>query len=63
MYRLFIVATLGYFAKIEGFLLGCKQNLLDELHILKQIEDVSCLHSGVLAGIHFCASQCLNIIV
>ena len=35
MYRLFIVATRGYFAKIEGFSLGCKQNLLDELHILK----------------------------
>ena len=60
MYRLFIVATHGDFAKIVGFSLGCKQNLLDES---QQIEDVSCWHSGVLAGIHFCASQDLNNIV
>ena len=51
------------FAKIVGFLLGCKANLLDESHVLKQIEDVSCWHSSVLAGIHFCASQDLNIVV
>ena len=63
MYRLFIVATHGNFAKIVGFSLGCKQNLLDESHVLKQIEDVSCRHSGILAGIHFCASQDLNNIV
>ena len=63
MYRLFIVATHGNFAKIVGFSLGCKQNLLDESHVFKQIEDISCRHSGVLAGIHFCASQDLNIIV
>ena len=63
MYRLFIVATHGDFVKIVGFSLGCKQNLLVESHVLKQIEDVSCRHSGVLAGIHFCASQDLNNIV
>ena len=53
----------GDFAKIVGFCWAVKQNLLDELHVLKQIEDVSCRHSGVLAGINFCASQDLNIIV
>ena len=44
------MATHGDFAKIVGFSLGRKQNLLDESHVLKQIEDVSCWHSGVLAG-------------
>ena len=39
MYRLF-----GDFAKIVGSLC-CKQNLLDESHVLKQIEDISCWHS------------------
>ena len=63
MYRLFIVATHGDFVKIVGFSLGCKQSLLDESHVLKQIEDASCWHSGVLAGVHFCASQDLNNIV
>ena len=32
------MATRGDFAKIVGLLLGCKQNLLDKSHILKQIE-------------------------
>ena len=63
MYRLFIVATRGDFAKIVGFSLAVKQNLLDESHVLKQIEDSSCRHLGVLAGIYFCTSQDLNIIV
>ena len=63
MYRLFIVATHGDFVKIVGFCWAVKQNLLDESHVLKQIEDVSCQHSGVLAGIHFCTSQDLNSIV
>ena len=62
MYRLFIVARHGNFGKIVGFCWAVKQNLLDESHVLKQIEDVSCWHLGVLAGINFCASQDLNII-
>ena len=56
MHRLFIVVTRGDFAKSIGFSLSCKQNLLDESHVFKQIEEVSCRHSGILAGIHFCAS-------
>ena len=63
MYRLFIVVRHGDFGKIVGFCWAVKQNLLDESHVLKQIEDVSCWHSGVLAGINFCAFQDLNIIV
>ena len=63
MYRLFIVARHGDFATIVGFCWAVKQNLLDEAHVLKQIEDISCWHSGVLAGINFCTSQDLNIIV
>ena len=63
MYRLFIVARHGDFAKIVGFCWAVKQNLLDESHVLKQIEDISCWHSGVLAGINFCTSQDLKIIV
>ena len=63
MYRLFIVAIHGDFAKIVGFCWAVKQNLLDESHFLKQIEDISCWHSGVLAGINFCTSQDLKIIV
>ena len=54
------MATHGDFAKIVGVSLDCKQNLLDELHVY---EDVSRWHSSILAGIHFCASQDLNIIV
>ena len=57
------MATCGDFAKIVGFCWAVKQDLLDESHLLKQIEDVSCQHSGVLAGIHVCASQDLNIII
>ena len=55
MHSLFIAATHGDFAKIVGFLLGCKAKFLDGLHVLKQIKDVSCRHSSVLTGIHFCA--------
>ena len=57
------MATRGDFAKIVGFHWAAKQNLLDESHVLKQIEDVSCRHSGVLAEIHFCTSQDLNFTV
>ena len=63
MNRLFIVARHGDFGKIVGFCWAVKQNLLDESHVLKQIEDFSCWHLGVLAGINFCATQDLNIIV
>ena len=41
MYRLFIVARHGDFAKIVGFCWAVKQNLLDESHVLKQIEGIS----------------------
>ena len=63
MYRLSIVARCGDFAKIVGFCWAVKQNLLDESHVLKKIEDISCRYLGVLAGINFCTSQDLNIIV
>ena len=57
------MATRENFAKLLVFCWAVKQNFLDESRILKQIEEVSCRHSGILAGIHFCASQDLNFIV
>ena len=53
----------GIFAKIVSFCWAIEQSLKDNSQTLKQIEDVSCRHSGVIAGIHFCATQDLNIIV
>ena len=57
------MATHGDFAKLWVFCWAVKQNLLNKSHVLKQIEDVSCRHLAILAGIHFCASRDLNIIV